>query len=53
MIVEFSVPNVSLLTLSNIRYEMMDKLHKEIDVIHGPLEGDAMIRVNEIVNIYG
>jgi hypothetical protein len=32
---------------------MMDKLHKEIDVIHGPLEDDAMIQVARMVNIYG
>ena len=53
MIIEFETPNVSLLTLSSIKYDMMDKLHKEIDVIHGPLEDDAMIQVTRMVNIYG
>lgn len=53
MLVEFNTPNVSLLMLSNIKFEMMDKLHKEIDVIHGPLESDAMIQINRMVSIYG
>lgn len=53
MIVEFNTPNISLLTLSDIRYEMMDRLHKDIDVIHGPLESNAMIQVDGMVSIYG
>ncbi|MGL5676622.1 MAG: nucleotidyltransferase family protein [Cellulosilyticaceae bacterium] len=53
MIVEFNTPNISLLTLSDIRYEMMERLHKQIDVIHGPLESEAMIQVDGMVSIYG
>lgn len=53
VILEFNTPNISLLTLSDIKYEMMDRLHKEIDVIHGPLESDAMIQVDGMINIYG
>ncbi len=53
MLIEFETPNVSLLTLSSIKYDIMDKLHKDIDVIHGPLEDDAMIQVTRMVNIYG
>ncbi len=53
MLIEFETPNVSLLTLSSVKYDIMAKLHKDIDVIHGPLEDDAMIQVTRMVNIYG
>ncbi len=53
MLIEFERHNVSLLTLSSVKYDIMDTLHKEIDVIHGPLEDAAIIQITKLVNIYG
>ena len=52
LLVEFDKPNVSLLTLSALKYSMQDILGKEVDVVHGPLDKDAMIEINKEIKIY-
>lgn len=50
-IMEFYEP-VSLLTLSEIKIKLEDVLKISVDIIHGPLQKDDMIEVNEVVELY-
>ena len=52
LLVVFDQPYVSLLTLSALKYSMQDVLGKDVDVIHGPLNKDAMIDVGKEISIY-
>ena len=52
LIVEFSTEHVSLFTLSGLKLRMEELLGKDVDVIHGPLDPDAMIDVDKAVPVY-
>lgn len=51
LIMEFNSP-ISLITLCSIKDDLEDLLGLTVDVIHGPLEPDAMIEVNEVIELY-
>lgn len=53
LLVEFTVPRVSLLMLNSVKYRLEELLQTEVDVIHGPLDGDSMIEVDRRVPLYG
>ncbi len=52
VLIEFNVPAVSLFVLSDVKYELEEKYGKQVDVIHGPLMENAMIRTNKVVSLY-
>lgn len=52
LLVEFMTSSVSLLTLNKLKYRLEEILKTEVDVIHGPLESDAMIMIGKVVPIY-
>ena len=52
LLVEFKTENVSLLLLSKLKYEMEDRLGKDVDIIHGPLDDNAMIEIDKEIPIY-
>jgi hypothetical protein len=52
LLVEFLSPNVSLLTLSDMKYEIESKLNKEVDLIHAPLDENSLIKIDKVVDIY-
>ncbi len=52
MLVEFSTPNVSLLTMLNIKYDIQARLLKEVDLIHAPIESTALIKPIKVIDIY-
>ena len=52
LIVEFDTEHVSLLTLSGLKLRMEELLGKDVDVIHGPLNRDAMIGIDKAVPLY-
>jgi len=52
MLIEFKSPGISLFTLTNIKFDIMDKLNKEVDIIHGPLNPDSMIIIEKVIDIY-
>jgi predicted nucleotidyltransferase len=52
ILVEFLSPNVSLLTISDMKYEIESKLNKEVDLIHAPIEEDSLIKIDKVVDIY-
>jgi predicted nucleotidyltransferase len=52
ILVEFLSPNVSLLTIADIKYEIESKLNKEVDLIHAPIDEDSLIKIEKVVDIY-
>lgn len=52
MLVEFVSPSVSLFTLMDIKYAIEGKLHKDVDIIHAPLEENALIKPTKVIEIY-
>ena len=51
LIVEFSEP-ISLLTISGMKLDLEDILHKKVDLIHGPIRDTDMIEVGAEVILY-
>ena len=53
LLVEFSQPRVSLLTLSAMRLRLEDLLGTGVDIVHGPLQEDSILDVDGKVLLYG
>lgn len=51
LIMEFEIP-VSLITLSMIQIELEEMLGKGIDLIHGPVTEEDMIKINKEIVLY-
>ena len=51
LIIEFS-KKVSLLTISNLKLELQSMLNLNVDIVHGPIQEDDLIEVNEEVELY-
>jgi len=52
LLVEFSYPNISLITLYNIKSEIEERLQKQVDLIHAPIEEDSLIIIDKVIDIY-
>ena len=52
LLVEFNSENVSLLTLSSLKYRLEELFGIDVDIIHAPLDKDAMIVPQRTVEIY-
>jgi uncharacterized protein with HEPN domain len=52
LLMEFLSTNVSLFMLYNIKEEIENKLHKEVDLIHAPIDENSLIKINKLVEIY-
>lgn len=53
LLVEFTTPRVSLLTLNQVKFRLEELLQTEVDVIHGPLNEDSMIELDRRISLYG
>ena len=53
LLVEFSQPRVSLLTLNALKYRMEELLGTDVDIIHGPLPEGSMLEVDRRIPLYG
>ena len=53
LLVEFTTPRVSLLTINSIKYRLEDLLNVNVDVVHGPLSADSMIEADRRISLYG
>ena len=53
LLVEFTRPQVSLLTLNALKYRMEALLGTSVDIVHGPLPEDSMLEVDRRIPIYG
>ncbi len=52
LLVEFLSANVSLIMLYNIKEEIKNRLRKEVDLIHAPIDEDSLIKINKVIDIY-
>lgn len=52
LLVEFLTSNVSLFMLYDIKDEIESKLHKEVDLIHAPIDENSLIKINKVIDIY-
>ena len=53
LLVEFSQPSVSLLTISALKFRMEELLGTDVDIVHGPLPEDSMLEVDRRIPLYG
>ena len=53
VLVEFTMPNVSLLTLADLKNRLEDELNVPVDVIHYPIPKDSFINIENAVPVYG
>lgn len=53
LLVEFTTPWVSLLTLNRVKFRLEEILKTDVDVVHGPLNEDSMIELDGRVSLYG
>ena len=49
ILVEFIAPSVSLFTLLNIKHEIEEKLRKDVDIIHAPIDENALINPTKVL----
>ena len=52
-LIEFNTPAVSLLTISSLRNSLADEFALSVDVLHYPVPDDSLIKIDNMVNIYG
>ncbi|MPW26154.1 nucleotidyltransferase domain-containing protein [Alkalibaculum sp. M08DMB] len=52
LLVEFLSSNVSLFMLFDIKDEIENKLQKQVDLIHAPIDENTLIKINKVINIY-
>lgn len=53
LLVEFHTDRVSLLTLNSVKYRLEELLGTDVDLIHGPLPKDSMIKADRRIPLYG
>ena len=52
LIVEFADESISLFDLAGLKYDLEELLDIKLDVIHGPIQEDDLITIQEAVTIY-
>lgn len=52
LLVEFTSSNVSLFMLYDIKEEIENRLHKDVDLIHAPIDENSLIKINKVIDIY-
>ncbi len=52
LLVEFKSQTISLITLAKLKYELEERLDKSVDIIHGPLNIDSILTVEEVIKLY-
>ena len=53
LLVEFSQPKVSLLTLSALKTRMEELLGSDVDIVHGPLPDGCLLEIDRRIPLYG
>ena len=53
LLVEFHTDRVSLLTLNSVKYRLEELLGTDVDLIHGPLSKDSMIKADSRIPLSG
>jgi len=52
LLIEFHAPSVSLFTLSDIKSAMEDELKKDVDIVHGPVLKESLLKLKKVINLY-
>ena len=52
LLVEFYTPNVSLFTLSDLKYALEDELKKDVDIVHAPIFENSLLKLNKVIELY-
>ena len=52
LLVEFISPNVSLLVLSEIQSDFEEHLNTHIDLIHGPIKDQSLLKIEKVISLY-
>ena len=52
-LVEFSLPAISLLTISALKNSLENEFAVSVDVLHYPIPNDSIIKIDNMVSIYG
>ena len=53
LLVEFSQPRVSLLTLASLKLRLEELLGASVVIVHGPLREDSMLETDRRILLYG
>ena len=53
LLVEFSQPSVSLLLLSSLRLRLEELLGTDVDIVHGPLPENSLLKIDRRIPLYG
>ncbi|MBR3554347.1 MAG: nucleotidyltransferase domain-containing protein [Oscillospiraceae bacterium] len=53
LLVEFSRPRVSLLTLASLKLRLEELLGTSVDIVHGPLREDSILETDRRILLYG
>jgi len=53
LLLEFTTPRVSLLTLNQVKYRLEELLDVRVDVVHGPLSEGSILEIDRRVPLYG
>ena len=53
LLVEFTTPRVSLLTIVGLKHRMEDILGTDVDIIHAPLPEDSLLEIDRRIPVYG
>ena len=53
LLVEFAQSQISLLTLSALKFRMEELLGTDVDIIHGPLPEGSLLEVDRRIPLYG
>ena len=53
LLVEFVQPQISLLTLSALKFRMEELLGTDVDIVHGPLPEGSLLEVDRRIPLYG
>ena len=53
LLVEFTRPQVSLLTIAGLKHSLEDELQVPVDVIHAPIPEGSVIEIGKTVLVYG
>jgi predicted nucleotidyltransferase len=51
VLVEFTQPAVSILTIIGLKHFLEDELKKQVDVIHAPIPKGAVITIGKTVDV--
>ena len=53
LLVEFTQPRVSLLTLSSLKLRLEELLGTDVDIVHGPLPEGGLLEADRRIPLYG